>query len=208
MGRITGKACKLCRREGVKLFLKGTRCDTVKCGLSRREYPPGAHSWRRRSPSEYNVRLREKQKLKRFFGLGERQFRKIFEIAEHQKGDTGQNLLLLLERRLDNVVFLLGFALSRRSARQLVAHGNITLNGRKVDIPAALVRPDDVIKPKATERAAKLVKEAIEARQGAEVPAWLERNQDTLEGKVLRLPSPEEVSLPVEVQLVVELCSR
>lgn len=208
MSRRTGPQCRMCRREGMKLYLKGSRCDTVKCSLTRREYPPGAHTWRRSSPSEYCIHLREKQKLKRYFGMNDGQFRRIFEIAERTKGNTGENLLILLERRLDNVVYLLGWGLSRRDARQLVCHGHITVNDRKVDVPSYLVKQNDVVKVKGVEKAAKKVKENLEASQGSEIPPWLEAQEEPPQGTVFRLPTTEEVSLPVEVQLVVELCSR
>lgn len=208
MSRRTGPQCKLCRREGTKLYLKGSRCDTVKCSLSRREYPPGQHTWRRGSPSEYCVHLREKQKLKRFFGMNDGQFRRIFKIATRTKGNTGATLLILLERRLDNACYLLGWGLSRRDARQLISHGHVTVNDRKIDVPSYLVKENDVIKIKATEKAAKKVKENIEASKGSELPSWLEAQEEPPQGKVLRLPTAEETSLPVEVQLVVELCSR
>jgi small subunit ribosomal protein S4 len=198
----------MCRREGTKLYLKGSRCDTVKCSMSRREYPPGMHTWRRGSPSEYCVHLREKQKLKRFFGMNDGQFRRIFGMAERAKGNTGENLLAFIERRLDNIVYLLGWGLSRRDARQLVCHGHVTVNDRKVDIPSYLVKEKDVIKVKGTEKAVKKVKENLEASQGSEIPPWLEAQEEPPQGTVLRLPTGDEVSLPVEVQLVVELCSR
>lgn len=208
MSRRTGPQCKMCRREGMKLFLKGSRCDTVKCSVTRREYPPGMHTWRRGTPSEYGVHLREKQRLKRFFGMNEDQFRRFFSIAGRRKGNTGASLLTLLEQRLDNVVYLLGWGLSRRDARQIVSHGLILVNGRKVDVPTYMVRVNDVIKPKASERAANKIKTNREARKDAEVPPWLEVQAEPLEGRVLRLPTPEEASMPVEVQLIVELCSR
>jgi len=208
MARIRGKACRLCRREGVKLFLKGARCETVKCSLNKREYPPGMRSWRRPSRSEYGLQLREKQKLKRFFGMTEKQFRRFFDMAERKKGNTGENLLSLVERRLDNVVYLLGFALSRRDARQIIAHGHIAVNGKRVDIPSYLVKVDDVISPVKRERDVNMIKARLETRKESNVPEWLEVNPDVPEGKVVRLPTAEDASLELNVQLVVELCSR
>jgi len=208
MSRRTGPQCKLCRREGMKLYLKGSRCDTVKCSLSQREYPPGMHTWRRGSPSEYCIHLREKQKLKRYFGMNDGQFRRIFQLAERAKGNTGENLLVLLERRLDNVVYLLGWGLSRPNARQLVGHGHIQVNDKKVDIPSYLVKEGDVIKIKDADKSKKKIKENLEASQGSEIPGWIEPEEETPQGRILRMPTSEEASLPVAVQLVVELCSR
>ena len=208
MGRYTGPTCRLCRREGVKLFLKGERCDSPKCAVNRRNQPPGERRWRRPKVSEYGLQLREKQKVKRFYGVFERQFRRYFAEAERQKGNTGENLLVILERRLDNVVCLLGMAASRAMARQMITHGHIEVNGRRVTIPSHLVKPGDVIAPKQNERTAKLVARALEATKGRAVPAWLEVNPEPLQGRVLRLPAREDVSIDVREQLVVELCSK
>ncbi|MEW6355773.1 MAG: 30S ribosomal protein S4 [Planctomycetota bacterium] len=208
MSRITSPQCKLCRREGMKLYLKGFRCHTVKCAFERRPHPPGIHHWRRGSPSEYSAHLREKQKLKRFFGMNEGQFRRIFRAAEKMPGNTGANLLALLERRLDNAAYLLGWGLSRRDARQLVSHGHIYVNGRKLDVPSYLVREGDVITLKQSERSKNRLAVNLEASKDAEVPSWLEAQPEPPQGRVLRLPTPDDASLLVEVQLVVELCSR
>src|SRR3712207_2701576 len=165
MGRYTGPVCRLCRREGLKLFLKGTKCDTPKCPVERRDGVPGMHQYRRGKPSEYSIRLREKQKVKRYYGIFERQFRKYFELASRRPGNTGDALMALLERRLDNVVTRLGFATSRPQARQLIRHGHITINDRKVDIPSYLVRPGETIRAKDREAAKKLVAASL-AQEG------------------------------------------
>ncbi|NOZ22124.1 MAG: 30S ribosomal protein S4 [Planctomycetes bacterium] len=208
MSRLTGPQCKLCRREGMKLYLKGFRCHTVKCAFERNQYPPGMHHWRRGGPSEYASHLREKQKLKRFFGMNEGQFRRIFSMAEQMKGNTGENLLALTERRLDNAVYLLGWGLSRRDARQLVSHGHICVNGRKLDVPSYMVRKGDVVTLKKSEKTAGRLQVNLEASKDAEVPGWLEVQPEPLEGRVRSLPTADDASLLVEVQLVVELCSR
>jgi small subunit ribosomal protein S4 len=209
MGRHIGPVCRLCRREGVKLFLKGTRCETPKCAVDRREGVPGMHLFRRGKPSEYAVRLREKQKVKRYYGIFERQFRNYFEVASRRPGNTGDALMSLLERRLDNVVSRLGFALSRPQARQIVTHGHITINGRKVDIPSYLVRPGDVIQVKDREHSRKLVGTNLALEGAPPVPDWLERvSTDPPEGRVARLPSVQDISLPSNPQLIVELLSR
>ena len=188
--------CRLCRREGVKLFLKGERCYTDRCGVERRGYPPGQHGQRRIKLSEYGIQLREKQKVKRIYGVSERQFRNYFEKADRQKGITGTNLLMLLERRLDNAVYRLGFTNSRQEARQLVGHGHFLINGRKVNIPAYLVKPGDVIEVKETRKEMDRVKEALEgvARRG--VPSWLELEQANLRGIVKGWPNREELTTP------------
>ncbi len=207
MGRYTGPVCRLCRREGVKLYLKGTRCDTPKCALERRKRPPGMQARRRGKLSDYGVRLREKQKVKRYYGVFERQFRRFFDIARRKPGATGDALLTLLERRLDNVVHRLGFAVNRRHARQLVAHGHILVNGKRVTIPSYLVRVGDVItvkKAKMREQVKALLQEGI-----VQVPDFLQvTNQDPPEGRVVRLPERDDVSLPVDVDKIVELLAR
>lgn len=209
MGRHTGPVCRLCRREGLKLFLKGTRCDTPKCAIERRDGVPGMHQFRRRKPSEYSIRLREKQKVKRYYGVFERQFRKYYQMANRQTGNTGDALMVILERRLDNVVTRLGFALSRAQARQLIGHGHVTVNGRKLDIPSYLVRPGDVIAVKDRERSRKLALNNLELEGTPPVPDWLDRlSTDPPEGRVSRLPGTQDISLPVTPQLIVELLSR
>jgi len=208
MARYTGAVCRLCRREGVKLFLKGARCDTAKCAISRREYPPGMHSWRRGKFSEFGTQLREKQKLKRAYGLLEKQFRLYFAEAERKKGNTGENLMVLLERRLDNVVYILGFASSRAQGRQLISHGHIAVNGRRVDIPSYQVKVGDTIEPYGSETSKKLIKAHAEENAEHPIPGWLERSIDPPKGSVVALPTFDDVTLPVQVQLVVEFCSK
>jgi len=208
MARHTGAVCRLCRREGMKLFLKGARCETAKCSVSRREYPPGVHSWRRGKFSEYGTQLREKQKLKRAYGLLEKQFRLYFAQAERKKGNTGENLLILLERRLDNVVYILGFALSRAQGRQLIAHGHVTVNGKRVDIPSYSVRPGDVIEPYDSEKSKQLIKGYLEQSEERQMPAWLERSRDPPRGAVVSMPTRDDVTLPVQEQLIVEFSSK
>lgn len=207
MGRYTGPVCRLCRREGVKLFLKGERCETPKCAIERRPYAPGMQRTRRVKLSDYGVRLREKQKVKRYYGVFERQFRRFFDIARRKPGATGDTLLSLLERRLDNVVHRLGFAVNRRQARQMVAHGHILVNGRRVTVPSYLVRPGDVI----TVKKAKMreqVKELLQ-RGVVQVPDFLQvTSQDPPEGRVVRLPERADVSIPVDVDKIVELLAR
>jgi small subunit ribosomal protein S4 len=205
MGRHIGPVCRLCRREGLKLFLKGTRCDSPKCAVDRREGVPGMHQFRRGKASEYSIRLREKQKVKRYYGVFERQFRKYYDLASRRPGNTGDALMSILERRLDNVVTRLGFALSRPQARQMITHGHITINGRKLDIPSYLVKPGDVIKVKDREHSRKLA----EHEGTPPVPEWLDRTgSEPPEGRVSRLPAIQDVALPVTPQLIVELLSR
>ena len=200
--------CKLCRREGVKLFLKANRCETSKCAVTKRNFPPGAHPWARARHSEYRTQLREKQKLKRYYGVMERQFAKYFDSASRMTGNTGVNLLLLLERRLDNVIYSLGFATSRKGARQLIAHGHVAVNGRRCDLPAALLRPGDKLSVSAREPIRKLVKEAVEQRSSYPLPGWLERDPVTLEGRLTVTPTRSDVSFDVREQLIVELMSK
>ena len=206
MARDTAPQCKQCRREGQKLFLKGERCNTDKCGVERRSYPPGEHGRGRMRQSEYRLQLREKQKTRRYYQVLEKQFRAYYEHASRQDGVTGENLLRLLERRIDNVLVRLGFAASRRQSRQLVRHGHWTINGRRVDIPSYQVKPDDVIAIKDGSAAADIVRSATELTAG--VPAWLQADHDSLTAKVLRLPERSEISAPVEEQLIVELYSK
>jgi small subunit ribosomal protein S4 len=208
MGRHIGPVCRLCRREGTKLFLKGTRCDTPKCPVDRRDGVPGMHQYRRGKASEYAIRLREKQKVKRYYGLFERQFRKYYEEASRRAGNTGDALMSLLERRLDNVVTRLGFGLSRPQSRQLITHGHIMVNGRKLDIPSYLVRPGDQIQIKNREHSRRLPVENLNTG-GPAVPEWLDRvSSDPPEGRVSRLPTAQDVGLPVTPQLIIELLSR
>jgi small subunit ribosomal protein S4 len=206
MARDTSPQCKQCRREGQKLFLKGARCFTEKCGVERRSYPPGEHGRGRMRQSEYRQQLREKQKARRYYQLLERQFQGYYDHAARQPGVTGENLLRLLERRLDNVLVRLGFAASRRQARQLVGHGHWLVNGRRVDIPNYQVRPDDVISIKPGSKAEDTVRSATELT--AAVPPWLQADHDSLTAKVLRLPERSEIATPVSEQLIVELYSK
>src|SRR3954452_4238659 len=206
MARDRSPQCKQCRREGIKLFLKGERCLTDKCAVERRAYPPGDHGRGRQKQSEYRLQLREKQKAKRYYGVLEKQFATYYDKASRQTGVTGENLLRLLETRLDNVLVRLGFAASRRQARQLVSHGHWTVNGRRVDIPSYQVKPDDVITIKLNSASTDVVRDATELTSG--VPAWLQADHDSLTAKVLRLPERSEISAPVEEQLIVELYSK
>lgn len=208
MARYIGPQCRLCRREGAKLFLKGIRCDTAKCAITKRKYPPGQSTWGRGKLSKYGIQFREKQKAKRFYGILERQFQNYFRKAERQKGNTGENLLAMLERRLDNVVCLLSFAMSRKSARQLILHGHITVNNKKVDVPSYLVKVGDVIKPKNSEEIINIVKANIELAKGRNIPAWVEFKADVPEVVITQLPTREDISTPVQEQLIVELCSK
>jgi small subunit ribosomal protein S4 len=208
MARYTGPVCRLCRRDGLKLFLKGTRCDTPKCAIERRENPPGQQQQRRGKLTDYGQHLREKQKVKHYYGVLERQFRKYFEHAERGKGNTGDTLMTLLERRLDNIVHRLGFAQSRAQARQAIRHGHITVNGRKVDIPSYEVRVGDVIRAKNRAKSLDLVRGAM-AESSRDIPDFLTRSESQIpEGVVSRLPAVDDVSIPVQTQLIVELCSR
>ena len=209
MARNTGPACRLCRREGVKLMLKGVRCETARCAMERqwRNFPPGMHAWRRRKPSDYGVRLREKQKVKRYYGVFEKQFKVYFAMAERARTNTGDALLSILERRLDNVVWKLGFAPSHKAARQAVTHGHIHVNGRKVDRPGRLVVKGDKITVNPRERSQKFVR-AMAGDAGPPVQSWLDLNAEQLEATVTALPTPEDVQIPVETQLIIEACSR
>jgi small subunit ribosomal protein S4 len=198
----------MCRREGTKLFLKGTRCDTDKCALERRQNPPGMHTYRRGKLTDYGIHLREKQKVKHYYGVLEAQFRKYFDRAERAKGNTGTVLMSLLERRLDNVVHRLGFGLSRPQARQVVCHGHILVNDKRVDVPSYQVRPGDVIRVKNRPKSVELVQACL-AETTREVPEFLSRVEGPEpEGHVLRVPEAEDVSIPVQPQLIVELCSK
>lgn len=210
MGRYLGPVCRLCRREGLKLMLKGARCETAKCAMERqwRNQPPGMHTWRRRRKvSNYGVRLREKQKVKRYYGVLERQFISYFRMAERMKGNTGDALLGLLERRLDNVVAKLGFAPSHRAARVGIAHGHFYVNGRRLNRPSYLVKAGDKITVKPAERSKKFIRQIL-GDGGPPVQAWLKLEAEQLEGSVEALPTREDVQIPVEEQLIIEMCSR
>ncbi len=206
MARDTSPQCKQCRREGQKLFLKGERCLTDKCGVERRSYPPGGHGRGRMRASEYRNQLREKQKARRYYQLLEKQFRGYYTKASRQSGVTGENLLRLLERRLDNVLVRLGFAASRRQARQMVSHGHWQVNGRRVDIPSYQVKPEDIVSIRSGASAETTVRVATELI--STVPPWLQADHDALTAKVLRLPERDEIDSPVEEQLIVELYSK
>ena len=208
MARYTDAVCRLCRREGQKLFLKGDRCYTDKCAIDRRPYPPGQHGQGRVKTSEYGLQLREKQKAKRYYGILESQFRGYFDMAIKRKGKTGENLLALLESRLDNTVYRLGFAMSRAEARQLVLHGHFMINGRKVNIPSFLVKPGMIITLKESSRSLDKFKSVIEANSSRIPPKWLEYDATAMVAKVTAVPVREDIDFPVEEQLIVELYSK
>jgi small subunit ribosomal protein S4 len=207
VARYKESVCRLCRREGTKLFLKGDRCYSDKCAVDRRAYAPGEHGQNRRKLSEYGLQLREKQKARRLYGVMEKQFRRYFEEAERQKGVTGENLLRLLERRFDNVIYRLGFANSRPQARQLVLHGHFTINGSKVDIPSYLVKPGDEIAVKDRSKSSPIFQELRESGK-ASVPSWLECDLENLKARVVSMPEGEDLDVPIEAHLIVELYSR
>ena len=210
MARYTGAVCRLCRREGQKLFLKGDRCYTDKCSIERRGYAPGMHgNARNKKLSEYGMQMREKQKAKRYYGVLEKQFHEYFIMANKKTGMTGENLLSILETRLDNVVYRLGFAMSRAEARQLVLHGHFTVNGRKVNIPSFLVKPGDVIEVAEKSRASVKFKRLTgEDAVMVTLPQWLEREKNSLKGTVSKLPAREDIDMPIEEHLIVELYSK
>jgi small subunit ribosomal protein S4 len=208
LARYLGPVCRLCRREGMQLYLKGDRCYTDKCAIDRRHYPPGQHGQRRSKVSDYGTQLREKQKVRRIYGVLEKQFSSYFEKAERQKGVTGTNLLVLLERRLDNVAYRLGFANSRSQARQLVRHNLILVNGNKVNLPSYLVRKGDVVQTTEKARAVAFIKDAMEAVARRGTPAWLEFNKDEAKGRVIMFPSREDITMPIQEHLIVELYSK
>jgi len=212
MARYTGPVCKLCRREGVKLYLKGEKCYTGKCAFERRSYPPGQHgkttSFRRQRSSDYTLQLRAKQRARRIYGVLERQFRRYMHIAEGREGTTGENLLIVLEQRMDNVVYRLGFADSRAQARQLVQHGHFTVNGRKTDIPSYLVKAEDVVGVKKVSLKTRYFRDRRELLGQREVPAWLSLSENDLTGRVLVLPTRQEIDVPVDEQMIVEFYSR
>jgi small subunit ribosomal protein S4 len=206
VARYTGPSCKLCRREGMKLFLKGERCLTEKCAIERRSYPPGEHGRGRIKQSQYLLQLREKQKARRYYGLLERQFRNYYEKAARGSGVSGENLLRLLETRLDNVIYRLGFAASRSQARQLVRHGHFQVNGRRVNIPSYQVKPNDIVMLKTGSPAEQVVRDATDLT--ASVAPWLQADHDGLTGKILKLPDREDIDTPVQESLIVELYSK
>lgn len=208
MARTLSSSCKMCRRENMKLFLKGDRCLGDKCAFERRSYPPGQHGQTRTKVSDFGLQLREKQKVKRIYGLLERQFRKYFEYADAKKGATGTNLLVELERRLDNVVYRLGFADSRKEARQLVLHAHFRVNGKKVNIPNTLLKPGDVVSVREKSQKGVTIIRAMENVKKREIPEWLELQGSEFKGSVRRLPERNQVTMPIEENLVVELYSR
>ena len=208
MARYTEAVCRMCRREGQKLFLKGDRCYTQKCAMECRAYAPGMHGQNRSKTSEYGQQLREKQKAKRYYGLLENQFRNYFELAERRPGQTGENLLAILESRLDNVVYRLGFAMSRAEARQLVSHGHFTVNGRKVNIPSFLVKPGMVVSLKDSSKSLEKIKANVEANAFRQPPKWLEYDANNMIAKVTANPAREDIDLPIEEHLIVELYSK
>ena len=208
MARYLGPSCRLCRREGLQLYLKGDRCYTDKCAIERRHYPPGQHGQRRAKLSDYGLQLREKQKVKRIYGVMEKQFRGYFEKAERQKGVTGTNLLIFLERRLDNIVYRLGFANSRAQARQLVRHNHVLINGRKVNLPSYLVKMGDTVQVTEKGRSLPLIQDALEAVARRGCHPWLEFNKEEAQGRVIMFPSREDITMPVQEHLIVELYSK
>jgi len=208
LARYTGPSCRLCRREGMELFLKGERCYTDKCAIKRRSYPPGQHGQGRIKVSDYGVQLREKQKVRRIYGILENQFRGYFHSADRMKGVTGENLLFLLERRLDNVAYRLGFATSRDEARQLVRHGHFTLNGRKVNIPSIQVKAGDVLQLREKSRKVAAISESLEGVVRRGIPQWLELDKDAFKGTVKLMPVREDITMPIQEQLIVELYSK
>ena len=208
MARYTESVCRLCRRENLKLFLKGERCYSDKCAIERRNYPPGQHGQARQKFSEYSIQLREKQKVKRMYGLLENQFRRTFAQAARTKGITGEALLVLLERRLDNVVYRLGFASSRAEARALVRHGHIFVNGKKMNIPSAAVRANDVVSVKEQSRQMGRILMAMEGAQRRGIPEWAEVDRDTFSGRIKILPTRSDITMPINEKLIVELYSK
>ena len=208
MARYTGPSCRLCRREGKKLFLKGDRCYSEKCAMARRPFAPGQHGQGRAKTKEYGLMLREKQMTKRFYGLAESQFRKYFEMATKRKGMTGENLLAILESRLDNVVYRLGFAMSRAEARQLVRHGHFTVNGKKVNIPSYLVSVGETVELKESSRSLDKFKGSLEANGSRVIPKWLDMDKTHNVAKVVAVPAREDIDLPIEEHLIVELYSK
>ena len=209
MARYRGSVCRICRRENLKLFLKGDRCFSDKCGFDRRSYAPGQHGQRRRGKiSGYGIQLREKQKVKRMYGLSEKQFRLFFQRAERQKGITGTNLLVMLERRLDNVVYRLGFVNSRAQGRQLVRHSHFLVNGKKASIPSMLIRQDDVVEVKEKSRKIQAISDSLDAVVRRGIPQWLELEKENMKGIVKGDPVREDITMPIQEQLIVELYSK
>ena len=208
MARYKDAVCRLCRREGMKLYLKGDRCYSPKCAMDRRGYAPGQHGQLRRKPSEYGLQLREKQKARRIYGIMEKQFANYYEKAVSQKGVTGENLLRLLETRLDNVIYRMGFAASRPQARQLVRYGHVEVNGKRVTIPSYQVKEKDVVAIREKSRNLDFFKEIAEQGETKEIPVWLSVNFDTLTGEVLYLPKREDIDVPIQEHLIVELYSK
>jgi len=209
MARYTGPSCRLCRREGMKLFLKGTKCSTPKCPVEKRAFPPGQHGQGRVKLSDYGIQLREKQKVKRIYGLLERQFRRYFSIAQKAKGVTGQMLLEMLERRLDNVLYRMGFATSRHEARLMVRHRAVTVNGKRVDIPSYLVKVGETVQVAANRNGqAARMKENVERTKERVAPAWIQIDPEQLKGTILRTPQKDDIGLPIQEQLIVELYSK
>lgn len=208
MARYTDASCRLCRREGEKLYLKGERCTTNKCAISRRAYAPGQHGQGRKKVSEYGLQLREKQKARRYYGILESQFRKYFDMAVKREGITGENLLQILELRLDNVVYRMGLGVSRKEARQLVRHGHFTVNGKKVNIPSYLVSVGDVISVKSKSKSSSKIKDNAELAATKPPTEWIEYDADNLTGKITALPSREDIDLPIKESLIVELYSK
>lgn len=208
MARYRDAVCKLCRREGMKLFLKGDRCFSTKCAIEKRNYAPGEHGQRRTKLSDYCTQLREKQKMRRIYGVLETQFRKYFRLAERQKGITGENLVRILEQRLDSVVHRLGFAASRAQARMLISHGHILVSGRKMDIPSYRVCPGETIEVRPGSREMMAIKAALEGAKKQTLPSWLELDATTMKGTVRSTPTREEIAIPVEEQLIVALYSK
>ncbi|WP_077368818.1 30S ribosomal protein S4 [Anaerosalibacter sp. Marseille-P3206] len=207
MARYTGPTCRLCRREGQKLYLKGDKCFTDKCPVSKRNYAPGQHGNSRKKLTEYGLQLREKQKVRRYYGIQESQMFKYYNMADKMKGITGENLLKILESRLDNVVYRMGFGSSRAEARQLVTHGHFTVNGKKVNIPSYLTNPGDIIEVKASSKNSERFKEIVENHRGTTVK-WIEVTPDELKGKIVSEPSREEIDIPIQEHLIVELYSK
>ncbi|MBM3246753.1 MAG: 30S ribosomal protein S4 [Candidatus Omnitrophica bacterium] len=208
MARYINAVCRLCRREGEKLFLKGTKCNTQKCPITKRAYAPGQHGSNKPKLSNYGLQLREKQKVKRIYGVLEKQFRRYFTLASKSKGVTGKVLLQILERRLDNAIFRVGFAVSRAQARQIVRHNLVQLNSRRVNIPSCLISAGDIIQIKSKENAQKKIRENLELSKDRGIPSWLEPDTKELKAKVLRLPEKEDIQQPIEEQLIVELYSK
>lgn len=208
MSRYTGPKCKQCRREGMKLFLKGARCETVKCAIAKRAHPPGEHPWTRKKRSEYGLQLREKQKAKRTYGIYEKPFRNLFAKAARMKGNSGENMIQLLERRLDNVIYLSGFAHSRSHARQVITHGHVQVNGRRCKSPSFRVRSGDAYQVMDREKSKKMVEVTVESTKHRDVPAWLSVEAEEFKGKVAQLPRRDEASIDLQEALIVEFCSK